>query len=416
VAYTRHLREHGCQVAVIAPRNPKTPLYDPDLAQKVPPETEIYRVFDPGVPYRFRDRIWKTLAGRAGGAEAPDGKASSIGWGRRVAKAAVSRLFNPDIQKFWVPLVQRKARRLIRETGIQTVILNTPPFSLHALIPPLKREFPRLKWITEVRDDWLSYYLQHFDTASTDAKHRLAVKLEGAGMRASDYVVAVTPAQRDAIRDRYPDQPKEKFLYIPNGYDADLYQDFHPSRNGRDNMVVTYYGTLYASPPYDIRGYLAALDSLPEAIRDKIETRFIGRVAREAEPLLTGRKSKLVKMGFLPRAEGVRKLQETDYLLMPAHDPTQHAGKLFDYLATGLPTLALSPPESEVSRLLKETGAGVAVDGKSPEAIRQLLLEAFARLEGKNHRFPIPNWAAIAGFERKNLVAQLVHLTGIDKN
>jgi hypothetical protein len=397
---------------VIAPRNPKTPLYDPDLIRQVAPETQIHRVFDPGVPYGFRDRIWKRVAGK-GGADGMANGSSSVGWAKRLVKGAVSSLFNPDIQRFWVPLARRKARQVIREKGIQTVILNTPPFSLHALIPPLKQEFPRLKWITEVRDDWLGYYFQHFDTATTDAKYRLAVKLEGGGMRASDYVVAVTPAQSDAIRDRYPDQPKGKFLCVPNGFDAELYENFHPSRDGRDNMVVTYYGTLYASPPYDISGYLEALDGLPDAIRDRIETRFIGRIALEAEPLLEGRKAKLVKMGFFPRAEGVRKLQETDYMLLAANDPTQHAGKLFDYLATGLPTLALTPSEGEVARLLRETGAGVAVNGKSPEAIRAMLVEAFERLQGHDHRFPVPNRAAIAAYDRRNLVTRLVELTGI---
>ena len=272
-----------------------------------------------------------------------------------------------------------------------------------------KQEFPRLKWIAK-RDDWLGLHATLIRLTPTP--YASLERKEAACAPAT--VVAVTPAQRDAIRDRYPDQPPEKFLYLPNGFDADLYEDFQPARNGRDNMVVTYYGTLYANPPYDISGYLDAVDSLPEAIRDKIETRFIGRIAVEAEAVLAGRKSKLVKMGFFPRDEGVRKLQESDYLLLAANDPTQHAGKLFDYLATGLPTLALSPAGGEVARLLRETGAGVAVNGKAPDEIRQMLLDAFARLQGQCNRFPTDR-AAIAGFERRNLVAQLVRLTASER-
>ncbi len=412
VGYTRYLPAHGCEVSVITANNPHTPLYDPGLLRQVPPQTRVFRVFNPDVPYTFRDRIWKHLTSQAA---SPSPAASGPRWGvgKRLAREAIQRFFSPDVQKFWVPFVLRKARAVIREQGIQTVILNTPPFSLHALIPPLKREFPQLKWITEVRDDWLGYYLEHFDSARTDAKHRLAVRMEGAGMRASDFVVAVSPAQRDAIRQRYPDQPHGKFLCVPNGFDADLYADFRPSREGRDHMVVTYYGSLYASPPYDLRPYFDALESLPEQVRDGIETRFIGRIAVEAEPLLAGRKARITKLGFFPRAEGVRKLEETDYLLLPAHDPTQHAGKLFDYLATGLPTLALTPAHGEVARLLRETGAGVAVDGSDSAAVRQMLLDAFGRLHGEPNDFPAPDRAAIAFYERKNLVAELVRLTGL---
>jgi len=414
VGYTRHLPAHGCEVSVIAPKNPHTPLYDPALLKQVPPQTRVHRVFCPSVPYFLRDRIWKKISGKTDGAAGSPGAGSGlVHAGKKLAKEAVQRFFNPDVQKFWVPFVLRRARRVIREEGIQTVILNIPPFSLFALVPPLKREFPHLTWITEIRDDWLGYYLQNFDSARTDAKQRLAIRLEGDAMRASDFVVAVTPAQRDAIRERYPDQPSGKFLCVPNGYDAELYENFRPSREGRDNMVITYYGSLYATPPYDITGYLDALDQLPDHIRDQIETRFIGRIAREAEPLLAGRKAKLIKMGFFPRAEGVAKLQETDYLLVVSNDPTAHAGKLFDYLATGLPILALSPPHGEVARLLRKTGGGIAVDAMDRDAIRQMLLDALASLRGQPNVFPVPDRAAVAAFDRKNLVAQLAELAHI---
>ena len=412
--YARHLPAHGFEVSVIAPRNPNTPLYDPDLLQQVPAQTRVHRVFNPGVPYFLRDRLWSGISGSAG--RPPGVHAGLIHAGKGLVKEAVQRLFNPDVQKFWVPFVLRRARRVIRDERIQTVILNIPPFSLFALVPPLKREFPHVKWITEIRDDWLGYYLPHFDSARTDAKQRLAIRLEGAAMRASDFIVAVTPAQRDAMRARYPDQPEAKFLYIPNGFDADLYRGFRPSRTGRSNLAIAYYGTLYATRPYDISRVLEVLDNLPEELRTRVELRFIGRIALEAEAQLEGRKFKLVKMGFFPRAEGVRLLQEADYLLLPSNDPTAHAGKLFDYLATGLPILAFSPPNGEVGRLLAETGGGVAVDSTDIPAIGNLFLDAFNRLDGKPHGFPTPNREAIAFYERQNLVARLVGLTGIGED
>jgi hypothetical protein len=405
---------------VLTAKSPNTPLYDPDLGKKVPPETRIHRVFNPDVPYALRDKIWKRITAGAGKnvalGQAAEPAAPPRGLGpaaKRLAKRVIERVFNPDVQRFWVPFVVRRARQIIREEGIQTVILNTPPFSLHGIIPPLKREFPRLKWITEVRDDWIGYYLENFDSAKNEAKHSLAVRMEGAGMRASDYVVAVTPANRDAMRARYPDQPDSKFICVPNGYDADLYEDFRPSRAGRDNMAIGYFGSLYASPPYDIRGFLEALDSLPEEIRAKTEVHFIGRIAAEAKPLLRGRKTKIVEVGFLPRDQGVKRLEQCDYLLLAANDPTQHAGKLFDYLATGLPTIALSPAGGEVARLLASTGAGVAVDGHDPAAIRRTLVDAFDRLRGQPSAFPEPDRQAVSSFERSRLVAQLVRMTGL---
>ena len=415
--YARLLPEHGCQVSVIAPKNPHTPLYDPALLQQVPPETRVHRVFSPTVPYFLRDRLWKKVTDGQG--RTPVASCSGGGLahaGKKFVKAAVQNFFNPDVQKFWVPFVLNRARRVIREENVQSVILNIPPFSLFALVAPLKREFPHLTWITEIRDYWLSYYLPQFDSARTDAKRQLAIELEGAALRASDYVVAVTPAWRDAMSARYPDQPSSKFLFVPNGFDGDLYRDFRPTRTGRTNLVMTYYGTVYATKPYDLSSFLAELDNLPDDLRARVELRFIGRIAIEAQALLEGRKFKLVKMGFFPRDEGVRHLQDSDYLVLVSNDPAVYAAKLFDYLPTGIPTLALSPPEGEVGKVLAETGAGIAVNGHDGPAIRALVLDAFNRLEGKLHHFPVLKPDAVAFYERRNLVARLVSLTGISED
>ena len=68
----------------------------------------------------------------------------------------------------------------------------------------------------------------------------IAVRLEGEGMRASDFVAAVTPAQRDAMRNRYPDQPAGKFLFLndwPDVYAA-------ASKPGPGNDVVGKFGVV----------------------------------------------------------------------------------------------------------------------------------------------------------------------------
>jgi hypothetical protein len=51
VSYARYLPDHNCEPYILMVRNPATPLYDPDLAKKVPPETRVFRAFNPEVPY-----------------------------------------------------------------------------------------------------------------------------------------------------------------------------------------------------------------------------------------------------------------------------------------------------------------------------------------------------------------------------
>jgi glycosyltransferase involved in cell wall biosynthesis len=414
VAYTRYLPRHGCRVSVLTARRPHTPVYDPELMALVPPDTQIHRVFNPDVPYGFRDKLWKSIirdlpsTGNGTG-----GRAGAFRPIKRVTRQVIQRVFNPDVQRFWAPFVIRAARQIIVGSRIHAVILNTPPYSLWSIVPPLKAEFPEVNWITEFRDDWLGYFLKDYDTASHDAKYRLAVRLEREGVSASDYVVATTPSQRDAIRQRYADQPEAKFLSVTNGFDSERYADFRARHPDGDRMVITYFGSVYASVPYDLRPYFEALEGLPEQVRDRIETRFVGRVALEAEPLFEGRRANIRRYGFLPLAEAVPRLQESDYLLLVEHERNAISAKVFDYLPTGLPILALTPPDGEVARLVATTRTGSTADGRNPDAIRSLLLEAYARWRGDPHRFPEPDADAIRAYQRPNLVAQFARLTGL---
>jgi glycosyltransferase involved in cell wall biosynthesis len=79
-------------------------------------------------------------------------------------------------------------------------------------------------------------------------------------------------------------------------------------------------------------------------------------------------------------------------------------GKLFEYMATGKPILALSPPGGEVDQILRETRAGWCVPHDDPAAIRAMIAEA-CQLAAAGERPAAPNWEAIRGYERPRLTA-----------
>jgi hypothetical protein len=52
-------------------------------------------------------------------------------------------------------------------------------------------------------------------------------------------------------------------------------------------------------------------------------------------------------------------------------------GKLFEYLATGLPVLGVGPEHGDAAALLNTTGAGVMIDGEKTSAIKAFLAQKF---------------------------------------
>ena len=276
----------------------------------------------------------------------------------------------------------------------------------------LKKRFPHLRLVTEIRDDWVGYYLVYFDASTTGYKRRLAVRTEAEAIRLSDYVTAVTPAQRDAIRNRYPQEPDEKFFCVPNGYDPEQYAAFRwTPRRGR-KMLITYFGSAYTSVPYSPRDYLETVDNLPEALRDRIETRFIGRVSHEARPLLENRRHTVTQLGFLPQQEAILRLQDSDYLLLVIGEASSHAGKLFDYLASGIPILGITPRGGEAARILDATRCGRYARTGDREDIERMIRQALSDFDnGTNPTAPVRE--EIEQFSWPRLVRLLATKAGI---
>lgn len=417
VSYARYLGPLGCPVTVLTARNPATAVWDPGMLAVVPPEVRVHRTLTPEISYELRQKLWRRIAPGGeprGVARVSGSEGEETGWKQRV-KAGIQRALTPDPQRYWKWTALRRGERLIREEGIRNVLVTAPPFSTFSIGTALKRKFPQIKLISEFRDEWLGYYIKS-DPNATGYRRQVAEKLERETVVTSDFIVTVTPAWAEEIRARYPDQPAEKFLCIPNGYDPQSFSGFRQRPHGSDRLVVTYLGTVYANPVYSPRPYINALNQLPDAIRGKIETRFIGRVVEEEIPALESCRGLVKRLGFLPQAEAFRHLEESDLLLLVVNTPGAHSGKFFEYLATGKPILAVSPKEGELARMMKETGSGWCVAADDEAGLKRSLEEAFRGIrKGEQSLLPKPDRERIIQYERPRLIEQLAAAVKLGK-
>lgn len=403
LSFARYLPRHGITVHVLTTWNPATPVRDPSLLAQVPTGVTVHHAFTPEPPFYLRKKLWTRVAGAKTNDRASGTRQFDLGIKAWVRKA-VQRWLCPDAQVLWVPFAIRRAGAIIRKHHIDHVLVTAPPFSLFLVGNALKKRFPNIRLFSDFRDEWLRFMLTDFEFLAGDFTRRRAEQLERQTVELSDFVIAVTSSSLNEIRGHYQEQPRGKFLFVPNGYDAAVFEGFTPRPHGQKKVIVTHVGTAYktSSPAY----YLDALDAMPEEIRAGMETRFIGRIVETELDVVQRRRSQVRLLGFLPQSQAISYMEETDYLLLTMTNDFSLPGKLFEYLATGKPILALSPSGGEVARLLEETKAGWTADYSSPAAVQEMLTHAY-RLARSREQIWAPRREAVRRYERQRIAAEL---------
>ena len=404
LSFAKYLPKLGLEVHVLKAWNAAAPVRDPGLLDHIPPEVKVHSAFAPEIPFAFRQKVWALLSRRGGKTTASSVVLESASARQPLPARLIRRILCPEPEILWVPFALRKAKQIVRRYKIDTVLITAPPFSILEVGARLKQALPGVKVVSDFRDEWLTFYLKDFEFQSGNRTRQRAEEIERAAVAASDLVIAVTPVSLDKIRKRYPEQDERKFACVPNGYDPEVFAGFTSRRSGSGRVMVSHMGTVYktASPRY----YLDALDNLPGEIREQFETRFIGRVSEGEKAALENRKSHVDVLGFVPQREALKMLEETDYVLLTLADDQSLPGKLFEYLATGKPILALSTPGGEVERILRETGAGWCADPRDPEAVCTMLRKALECARGQRPGIE-PDWNAIRRYERPRLAEEL---------
>ena len=83
-----------------------------------------------------------------------------------------------------------------------------------------------------------------------------------------------------------------------------------------------------------------------------------------------------------------------------------YTGKLFDYLATNKPILAICDPDDVIADLLEETRAGFTADETDNEEVKRMILRCYSIW--KNKEVLPRDWDKIRQYSRKNQVGRLL--------
>jgi hypothetical protein len=404
----RYFPAEGIQLDVITARNASAVGVDLTLLKDIPDEVRVHRTIALDLPFGIKKKIKQLITG----SRPQSGKAtgSTIARKPNFLKRALDNILLPDPQVTWFPVLLHTARRIVRKRNIDLVLITAPPFSSVLLVEKLRKEFPQLAIVVDFRDEWLATAIDQVGFSRGERARSVARDVEASAVANATSIVAVTEAARREIRARYPDEPDRKFLLLPNGFDESRLRRYAPSPEPRPDgtIVVSHIGTVYAST--EPSTLVEAVQSLPPEVKSRFRFRFIGHIEepRFRDTLL--QLGDLVELrGFLPQHEALAAMNDTDYVLLIQHGRLNIAAKLYDYIGGGKPVLAAVHPDGPERLLLDEVRAGWWTSSRDAEGIRQLLIDAAARVKSLHSDFR-PDIEKIAQYERKVLAGRYAAL------
>lgn len=387
--FVRYLPEFGWQPVVVA-ASVRGGMRDEALLAQLPGDLQVLRVDNPFTP----------------GTELPATSAGQPSMRARL-RQQLRAAFIPDPQILWVPAAVRVAAARIGQGDIAAVFSTAPPFSVQLAGLWLKRRFPKLPWLMDMRDIWSE------NPAITDPLlYKLQRACERACVERADRVVTATDGQRRLIQQAFGLQAT-RLTTITNGFDP---LDVPPSAAPEPHTALrlTYVGSMIGTRAAAARGFFAALEQLVAqgVTAEQLDVRLIGvfdaRIHDWAAPLIEQGIVRLLP--FMPYAEAYAEMIRADVLLLTTSDDREgrlsHPNKLFEYFAVGRPVLALTPP-GDVAQLVREAGVGVAVPPQETEQIVAALSQFLAEHQADRLSRFRPNDARFARFERRTLAAQL---------
>lgn len=401
LSFTRDLPAHGWDCTVVCAGPGDYWVTDPSLEAKVPAETEVIRV-----PGGSAMSAWLRL--RRG---EPGRRPAGVFRGLR---ALSDWWLLPDPYAGWAGKARAAAAARIARGGIDAMLSSSPPDSVHGAAQPLARR-ARLPWVADFRDPWMGL---HFRTPPTAWHRARQAAMERGVLEGADLTLVASRSHAETAGSRSAARPR-RVLHLPNGFvpagaEATASASGAPASTSvapaSGTFTVVWTGTLSQMPDTEV-----FFDALHETLARHPQARRKIRV-RLAGPYETGYEDRAIALGlkgiveFLgPRSHAEsRALQRAADLLLlwkPREFPTMVPGKLYEYLDSGRPLLAVLAPAEEAAELARRAGATLIRPGDRAgltEALSSRYLEWTERGRAPDAR---PSW--LAEYERPRLAARL---------
>ena len=305
-------------------------------------------------PLRILGRRKRTIA------MPPDGP-------RRFLSGISHTILQPDNKIGWKHYAVREGLNLLQEKEYEAILSTAPPFTDFLIGLELHHK-TGIPLIVDYRDPWLDN--QHYFYATPLHRH-YAAGMEEDVLKNSEGIVVINRRIKEQLIARWPFLTHEHVHIIPSGFDPEDIVFSRPERVKGKKMRFIYSGLFDArrTPRYLFEAMGKVFAKYPEA-HNEIELCFIGTFRETHKQLAAklGVGSALVTPGYVEHREVMDWLLSSDVLWLTIYDPSITPGKVYEYIGTRKPILALAP-EGVIRKVLEDYEAATCVAPNSVQDI-----------------------------------------------
>jgi len=399
--FVKYLPDFGIEPIIYIPENPTYPLLDEGLIADVNPSLTVLKK-KITEPYAWASAFSKGSTKKISAGIIPDKKKQSAV--QRLMLWVRGNLFIPDARVLWVKPSVSYLSAYIKENGIDTVITTGPPHSLHLIGLKLKQQLD-IRWIADFRDPWttIGYHKELKLSNSADKKHKV---LEKKVLNTADTVLVTSPTTKK----EFEALTSTPIAVITNGYDIEKVA----KQPLDEQFTLAHIGSFLSERnPKALWEAIAELIAENDDFRANFRLKLIGAVSREVLQSISesGLDSHVNNMGYVTHGEAIVQQRKSQVLLLVEIDSTSTRciipGKLFEYMVSERPILAIGPESADFSDIIKQTNTGVFATYTEKERIKETLLGYFTQYQNgalKSHAIGLQKYS------RKNLTAELATL------
>lgn len=358
--FSRHWPASLPPLTVVAPSNAAYLQTDHNLENLIPASLSLIKV-----PIVEPASLLKARPGVAFVGARSSLKSGLMAWIR-------GNLFIPDARVLWIAPLVKRLKTELKKGDVALLITTGPPHSVHLAGLRLKQAFPKIFWVADFRDPWMEVDYMHHLRLSTFARRRHE-KLERKVLEGADLIITIS----EGLRTLLSSKTSKPVSVIPNSFDPGFLNASANRAPYPEKFSIVHTGTMPAER--DAPELWKALADFPHPISLRLVGTVDPQVIRSVRQ--RGIQALLHVDPPVPHQEALNIQREAALLLVVANrTPTATGiltGKVFEYLASGRPLLAIGPEGGDLHHLITETQAGWFVPYGDEVAARQALDQAY---------------------------------------